>query len=80
MTKERATETANRVVSRALSDGLGYYVVRFKSEHEQVGYVVLRPFGWDERFQGTELGYIIDQKFWGKRIASRAAASLCAGT
>ena len=49
----------------------GYQII--KKEGENIGYVVLRPFTWNQNFLGkTEIGYIIDQKFWGKHMGSEA--------
>jgi ribosomal-protein-alanine N-acetyltransferase len=51
-------------------------VVCLKGTSAHAGYVVLRPFTWDNQFDGTEIGYIIDRAFWGKGIASMAVKAV----
>jgi RimJ/RimL family protein N-acetyltransferase len=75
MMEDRALAMSERAVSGALKNGLGYYIIHVDGGHDPAGYIVLRPFSWDERFSGVELGYIIDKSYWGKRIASRSAAA-----
>lgn len=43
-----------------------------KSTSDPLDYVVLRSFNWDSQFQGTEIGYIIDEDHWGQGLATRA--------
>lgn len=75
MSEDRALAMSARAVSDTLKNGLGYYVIHIRGEDNPAGYIVLRPFTWDEQFSGIELGYIIDKNYWGKGVASRAAAA-----
>lgn len=72
----RSQKAAERAVKGGELPGLGCWIVRLKGSNLPVGYVVLRPFDWDSRFSGVELGYIIDRSYWGQGIASEAAAAI----
>ena len=50
-------------------------MIRLTNDPTPAGYVVLRPFTWDDQISGTELGYIIDKGYWGKGLASQASAA-----
>jgi RimJ/RimL family protein N-acetyltransferase len=71
-----AKAAAERSIRGFPQEGLGYWVVSYQGTKEPVGYVVLRPFGWDERFEAIELGYIISKPHWGKGIASESARAV----
>jgi ribosomal-protein-alanine N-acetyltransferase len=76
MTNEKAIQTALRAIKTDGNGGLGYWVANMKGSSAPIGYVVLRPFDWDSKFEGTEIGYIIDKTYWGKGIASQAVAAV----
>jgi RimJ/RimL family protein N-acetyltransferase len=54
--------------------GFGMYVL--EETGVPIGYCGLRNFEWDSNFFGTELGYIIDKRHWGKGYAKEAAESV----
>lgn len=72
--KEKAAVNADKMLGTRFPAGFGYWVV--KKNGQPVGYVVLRDFGWDDRFKGIELGYIVDEKHWGQGIASEAVPAV----
>ncbi len=76
MDAAQAQTAVERAVNGFTKHGLGYWVVSLKEQSAPVGYVVLRPFEWDVRFNGVEIGYIIDKKSWGRGIASEAVEAV----
>lgn len=68
---EEAEERLGRILSHWQAHGYGMFVVVLKDDPEQeAGYCGLRFL---PETRDIELGYIIDQPFWGMGIASEAA-------
>lgn len=75
-TQEEAYKKARSVLELSRENGHGYYLFSKKNSDEKVGYVVLRPFEWSSDFTGTEIGYMLDKKFWGQGLATKAVEAL----
>lgn len=75
--KETATEKLNGFVQHWKKHGFGMYLLQLKNKGHIAGYAGLRFFE-DERpeFKNEiELGYIIDEPYWGKGYASEAVTA-----
>ena len=75
---KRESGAANKSLSKFMEfyqkNGFGMYVL--ETGGVRIGYCGLRNFEWDSKFLGTELGYIIDKRHWGKGYAKEAAESV----